>query len=313
MTARERYPIDQSPLFRLNSRKRLAQDVFNVQLSLLESLAQRGDTNFRVFEIFQGGKTRQVAIPKPIMERLHRRLFTLLERIEKPEYLHSGVKGRSYITNAKAHVGLTPLVKLDIKKFYPSVNGALVHRFFQMHLQCSPDVAGLLTRLTTHCNHVPIGSCVSQLLAFFAAKPMFDSLHEIALEHGVNGTIYVDDMTFSGRGATQGFLWKLKRCVHAHGFKYHKDRVYSSDQQKLVTGVVINGDRITVQPAKELEIWRQLSALGDGDLSQRAVVINSLLGSVVAAGQVEARLLTRLRRLRAIRADVQRQQAISLT
>ncbi len=312
MTARERYPIDQSPLFRLNSRNRLAQRVFNVELSWLESLARQGDANFRVFDVVQGAKKRQVEIPKPILERLHRRIFTLLERIEKPDYLHSGVKGRSYITNAKVHVGLVPLVKLDLKKFYPSVSGALVYRFFCSQMQCSPDVAGLLTTLTTYDNHVPTGSCASQLLAFFATKPMFDALDEIAIEHGVRGTVYVDDLTFSGREATPSYLWKIKQCVHAHGFAYHKERIYTCEQLKLVTGVIIDGNRIAVLPSKEFEIWRRQKALEHGDLPSKAAAINSLIGSVVAAGQIEARLLKRLGRLRAARAEVQLLQAAAM-
>lgn len=309
MKPRERYPLDQSPLFRLKSRRRLAQEVFNLDLPRLEKLASNGDTNFLVFNVGQGGKKRQVETPKVILERIHRRLFALLERIEKPDYLHSGVKGRSYITNAKAHVGVVPLVKLDLKKFYPSVSSARVYRFFHDSMQCSPDVAGLLTKLTTHSGHVPTGSCVSQLLAFFAAKPLFDALHQLSVDHSVRDGVYVDDMTYSGIAATPSFLWQVKQVVHAHGFEYHKDRSYRADSQKLVTGVMIDGDRVAVLPSKEFDLWRQVMALGDGDVKERTAAVESLIGSVVAAGQIEARLLTRLRRLRATRASLRREAA----
>lgn len=300
------YPLDQSPLYRMRSRKRLAQVVFNVELALLVRLASK-PSNYRVFDIKQGEKTRQVEVPKPLVERIHRRLFALFERIEKPDYLQSGVKGRSYITNARLHLGAVPLVKLDIKKFYPSVDSARVFRFFHEKLQCSPDVAGLLTKLTTYDGHIPTGSCVSQLLAFFAAKPMFDDLDHLATEYQLSFSCYVDDMTFSGVHATPEFLWTLKRIVHAHGFGYHKDRCYASEQDKLVTGVMISGDRIAILPSKEHEIWRQTHDLGAGDLETRLAAVNSLIGSVVAAGQIEARLLERLKKLRNIKAAVKRE------
>jgi hypothetical protein len=175
LATRKTYALDQCPLYKIASRKRLAQDVFNVDLPFLERLAAN-ERNYRVFTIKQGEKERQVEVPKVVLERIHRRLFSLLERIEKPDYLHSGVRGRSYISNAKVHIGSVPLVKLDLKKFYPSVDGARVSRFFTGTMRCSPDVAGLLTRLCTFENHVPTGSCVSQLLAFYAAKPLFDEL-----------------------------------------------------------------------------------------------------------------------------------------
>lgn len=295
------YALNQSPLYQLRSRKRLAAQIFNIELPLLERLAAN-ESNYRVSHVVQGDKKRQVEAPKPILERLHRRLFMLLTRIEKPDYLHSGVKGRSYLTNAKAHIGRTPLVKLDIKKFYPSVSGACVFRFFRETLQCSPDVAGLITRLCVYDNHVPTGSCVSQLLAFFAAKPLFDQLHAKAQSEGLCFTVYVDDMTFSGCGATPAFLWEAKQVVHSNGFGYHKDRCYEARDRKVVTGVMIDGARLAVQPSKEFEMWRRMRALGDGNPAERRAAIESLLGSVVAAGQIEARLLMRLKGLRALRA-----------
>jgi hypothetical protein len=50
-----------------------------------------------------------------------------------------------------------------------------------------------------------------------------------------------------------------------------------------------------------------MRALGSGDLEQWRAAINSLIGTVVAAGQIEARLLIRLRRLRALRSSIDRE------
>ena len=301
MATRKTYKLDQCPLFKLASRKRLAQDVFNVDLPFLERLAANTG-NFRVFTIKQGEKERQVEVPKVVLERIHRRLFNLLERIEKPEYLHSGVRGRSYISNAKVHIGAVPVVKLDLKKFYPSVDGARVFRFFNGALRCSPDVAALLTRLCVFENHVPTGSCVSQLLAFFAAKPLFDELHALAEGSGVRDSCYVDDLTWSGHGATPAFLWAAKQVVHRHGFAHHKDRCFAADERKLATGVMLDGHRIAVLPSKELDLWRRIQALGGVEPKEQVVAVNSLIGSAVAAGQIEARFLRRLLRLRQVKA-----------
>lgn len=297
VTTRSKYPLDQCPLYKVASRKRLALDVFNVDLGFLERLANNL-SNFRVFKIHQGDKERQVEVPKVVLERIHRRLFNLLERIEKPDYLHSGVRRRSYISNAKVHVGNVPLVKLDIKKFYPSIDGARVSRFFTDSMQCSPDVAAVLTRLCTFENHVPTGSCVSQLLAFFAAKPMFDELCGLSIESNLRYSCYVDDLTWSGTGATPAFLWAAKQVVHRHGFAYHKDRIFTAREQKLVTGVMLDGDRIALLPSKEFELWNSIQSLGGFEPQARLAAINSLIGTAVAAGQIEARFLRRLRRLR---------------
>lgn len=310
-TELEPYPLHQSQLYKVSSRKKLAAEVFNVDLKWLERLAHH-EKNFRIFAIVQSGKSRQVEVPKPTLERVHRRLFSLLERIEKPDYLHSGCRGRSYITNARAHAGPAPLVKLDLKKFYPSVDGARVARFFRETLNCSPDVAGLLTRLCVCENHVPTGSCVSQLLAYYAAAPMLDELYSLAATHGVRMTCYVDDLTFSGARATPSFLWAAKQIVDRHGFRYHKHRTYRADQDKVVTGAMIRGDRVTVISNREHDLARHIHALGGMDAVARLAAIDSLIGKASAAAQIDRRFLARVKRLRFARAEARREHEIDL-
>jgi hypothetical protein len=90
--------------------------------------------------------------------------------------MHSGVKGRSHVTNARTHMGDQPTVKLDIRRFFPSIDVPRVCRFFGRQMACNMSVADLLTRLYTYRGHVPIGSRMSQHLAYFAAKPMLEDL-----------------------------------------------------------------------------------------------------------------------------------------
>ena len=120
----DRYTIDQSPLYRLATKKKLAQLLHTSVRSML-SIVKRGDKNYNVFEISQRGKNRTVEHPKTYLEKIHKRLFKILRRIKTPEYLHSGIRGRSYISNAKAHRGNHPVAKIDIKGFYPSTTGVL--------------------------------------------------------------------------------------------------------------------------------------------------------------------------------------------
>ncbi|WP_155247776.1 reverse transcriptase family protein [Variovorax paradoxus] len=293
------YALNQCPLFKMASRRKLAS-LLGFDAGVLQTLANR-TTNYLCFDIAQGSKKRRVEVPKRALERVHRRLFALLERIEKPDYLHSGRKKRSYITNAQVHTGLAPLVKLDLKKFYPSVASSRIYRFFNEVLLCSCDVAAILTKLCTVDGHLPTGSCISQLLAFFAAKPMFDELHEYSFKLGNRDSCYVDDLTWSGSNATPAFLWAAKQIVHRHGFKYHKDLVYRADQQKVVTGVLISGGELTVQRSREHELWRSIHALGGQDPAKRLKAIDSLIGKVIANGQIENRFLLRVQGLRARR------------
>ena len=115
-------PIEQSPLFGLSSRKKLAQNILKVELPFLERLAN-GKSNYSVFTRVTGGKQRHIQHPCPTLQKIHFKLFILLAKLETPDYLHSGVVGRSYVTNAMVHIGNVPLVNLDIKKYgSPSIS-----------------------------------------------------------------------------------------------------------------------------------------------------------------------------------------------
>ena len=290
------YAINQSPLWLMPSRKKLA-GFLGFSPAELQRLADRTDKYIK-FTIKQGEKERHIQAPKALLEKVHRKLFTCLVRIEKPDYLHSGRKEHSYITNATVHLGAVPLVKLDIKQFYPSIDGGRVYRFFHECLKCSPDVAGLLCKLCTIDGHLPTGSCLSQLLAFFSAKPMFDELHQHATAHELRNSCYVDDMTWSGKKATPNFLWSAKQIVHRHGFKYHKDFIYTAGQKKVVTGVVISGSDLKVIPSREREVWESLTALGGANEADRLKAFDSLIGKVSAFSQIDARYLAKAQALR---------------
>src|ERR1035441_430581 len=97
------HPIEQSSLYRLSTKKKLAS-LLQVNLPTLLTLV-RGD-NYRTFTIQnESGKERIVEEPLGNLKQLQSRLHKLLQRIQPPPYLHSGVKGRSYVSNAREHLG----------------------------------------------------------------------------------------------------------------------------------------------------------------------------------------------------------------
>ena len=100
MNTHKRVPLKGSALFRLTSPRRLAEMLL-VPRATLERLVEAGDDNYLVRPDRKSG--RIIEEPKPQLKLIHQRFARLLAQIETPDYLHSGVKGRSYITNANAH------------------------------------------------------------------------------------------------------------------------------------------------------------------------------------------------------------------
>lgn len=289
---RKFYSIDQSPLYKLQTRRKLAS-LFDLSVNELENLVKRPD-NYRVFTIGKDkGKPRQVEEPKPRLERIHRRLFNLLRKIEPPEYLHSGIKGKSYITNAIAHVGSDTLITLDIQKFFPSTLGWHVFEFFHSVLHCSRDVAGLLTKISTCHNHVPTGSCLSQVIAFYAHYEMFEEIYALTSSRGLTMTCYVDDLAISGKNANKAVLHEIKGILNKRGLKSHpkKESVFRSGVPKEITGSIVVDDGLKLPNRKHQQIHDEIISISKlDDSKEKLVLLNITMGRLIAASQSDSGL-----------------------
>lgn len=257
-----------------------------MNLNALLSLSE-DENNFRIFTIQKNGKDREVQVPKSRLVQVHKRLFKLLQRIETPEYLHSGIKKKSHITNAKAHEEGSELVKLDIKKYYPSTKRESVYQFFRTCLFCSPDVSKILTDLASVNGHIPTGSPLSQILAFFSSLPMFEKIGELSANNQITFTVYVDDLTFSGEVVSGAFIWEVKKLIHGYGYQYHKEFSRPPEKTKLVTGVAINDKGLKVQNKHHEAIHELYVEYLEGTLKPENKV--KLLGMLSSASQVSER------------------------
>lgn len=291
------HPLHQCALFKLRSKRRLA-DTLQCSQETLRSLIRGGDRNYQVFSISRPGKKpRQVETPKNSLKAIHRRLFNLLAGITPPSYLHSGIKRRSYITNARQHLGTHQIAKLDIKSFFPSTTFGHVYGFFAHVLQCSPDVATMLTKLTTVDSHLPTGSCVSQMLAFYAHLRMFESIARLSEKTNIRMTCYVDDLTFSGEALSPLFIFQIKKLIHQRGLRYHKERFYAPTDAKVVTGTVLKDGKLLVPNRLQRDIHKGLVS---SPLSMSDQDLSTLIGKCNAAAQIEDRFQSTAKNLRAI-------------
>lgn len=240
-TKQPRIPIDRCHLYGIRSPHALAKRL-GWELKKLDSLAAYG--GYRVYNHKTTG--REIQEPGPALQSLHRQLHRYLARIEVPAYLHSAVKGRSYLSNARAHVGDGKLLKIDIAKFYQSVPQHKVMHFFRDGLSCAPDVAGLLANLICYRGVLATGSSISPVISYYAYKSLFDGLAQLATRHGLVMTCYVDDITMSGPGASRAVLHEARSAIFKAGLRAHKDRSFTGGAVKIVTGVVVGQDGIAL-------------------------------------------------------------------
>ena len=232
------YPLNQSPFYRLASRQKLAKALWT-SLKVLEQIANSGAAEYKQFPKKVGAKTRHIECPKGQLYKIASSLNRLLGRICVSDYVHSGVKGKSYHSNAKAHQTDVRVAKIDVKQFFPSASYKFVYKCFLLTFQCSPDVASVLTKLSTINGHIPTGSPSSTIISYYAYKPMFDEIDELAKSNGLTMSLCVDDMTFSGAKSSDSFLFGVYQIVRKHGLEGHKRYLYGAGKTKVVTGVAI--------------------------------------------------------------------------
>lgn len=284
----KKYPIDKSPFFKLSSKKTLSE-LLRIDYDLIRNLDNSGIDN--LYKNFQDKETRRfINEPHGVLLSVHRRILQLLGRISPPDYLHSAVKGRSYKTNALAHCGGGSVIKIDIKKFFPSIKFHRIQAFFSDVLLCSPDVSFILARLCSVQSgserHLPTGSCISPLLSCLVNKSLFDSISSLAFECGCKFTLYVDDMTVSGANADKDLLTAISKKIFSYGYGYHKIQIYNNGKS-LVTGLIVQRDNIALPHSRAKKIFDLIKLMAVTKTCQKKALA-SLVGRLAEAEQIES-------------------------
>lgn len=292
MKQKKKYPVDQSPFYKLSNHKVLSK-ILGVELRTLKNIVNRGSNNYKFGNTEDG---RAIQIPKTQLLRLHKRINQLLTRISTPDYLVSGVKGRSYVFNAKVHSGEVAIAKLDIEKFYPSTSRQIVHKGLKKKFQCSDDIAKTLSHLCTVNDHVPTGSPLSQSLCFIVNAPVFDHINHYARSRHLNFSLYVDDLTFSGQMIPKNFLSYIGNYLErSRGYRCHKFRTYGKSTEKVITGVVLRPGGIDLKNSQRNKIFKLFNSIDHysnpaiKDDPKTIKYFQKLIGHLFSAGEISPR------------------------
>lgn len=279
------YPRNQSIFYKVTSPQMLA-DRLRVTLDELNELCAALD-NYKRWTDKKTG--RPIQEPKPKLDKVHKRVAALLAKIDTPDYLHSAIKGRSYITNASGHSVNTGCVKIDVRKFYPSVRSQAVHHFFLDRMLCTGDVAGILTKLLTVDGHLPTGSSSSPILSYFAYEDMFEALAALAKANGCIMTVYVDDVVFTGIGAKRGLLYAARKVFAAFRLYGHKTKLFRPGQPRIITGVAVTKEGMKLPNKRQKSIsddYAAFEALLDG--REKLQIARRLTGRLFEASQIDS-------------------------
>jgi hypothetical protein len=148
------------------------------------------------------GKTRQTYTVREPLKRLQDEILNkIINGVSYPVYLQGGIQDpnlpRDYVRDAELHLGREVVLKEDISTFFSSTRVELVYRMWKNFFNFPPEVADVLTRLTTYNGFIPEGAATS---AGVANLVFWDSEPELELSLRREGYIYsryIDDITVS--------------------------------------------------------------------------------------------------------------------
>lgn len=304
---KQKYPIDQCALYKCRSRKKL-ESLLAIERGDLRNI--QSAIKYSSFEIDKKDSTdkRTITAPMRTIKAVQARILSLIQRIERPEWLISGEKGKCYIDNGKAHVDSAYMLAMDIKKFYDNCKRDYVYRFFLNKMQAAPDVAKILTDIVTYKGGIPTGCPTSQLIAYYAYEDMFKQIQSCAESYGCIFTLYVDDMTFSSKNPFP--QEKLSQEIdvilrhYGHKPKYKKVAFYSKNKAKPITGTIVTSSHKLEIPNRLQEKiysgFQEIKKLSEAESEENEKIdcaAQALLGQVQAAKSIDGQRFPEIERL----------------
>ncbi|SMF97926.1 Retron-type reverse transcriptase [Methylomagnum ishizawai] len=280
------YPHTESPIYYLRTKKRLSK-ILGISIKDIQKLAGACDSYKEWDEINEKGKSRHIENPCYNLKVIQKRIADLLSRISPPDFLFCPVKRRSYITNAKQHVGQKHVVCLDIKEYFVSTSSKRVYWFFHSYMKCSEDVAGILTAISTIKGRLPTGSPLSPILSYFAHVDMWDEISRIAKDAQCIITVYMDDLTISGKEVPQWVMWEIRQQISRCGLKYHKEKNYRNGFSEI-TGIIVK-DKLALpnrQHLKTHKLRKELTLAATQE--QKSTILRKISGCKSQNNQVLA-------------------------
>lgn len=294
----KRYLLNQSALYHCTSKRKLAR-VLQIDLKRLVGIVGDIPNQYSTFTRPKKDSGERIVHNAHFeLKRVQRRLFTLLRRVKRPNWLISGEIGKSITDNVRPHLGGTQLLKIDISGFFDNCSRESVYQFFHVQMAQPSDVAKICTDLCTLENAVVQGASTSMLIAFYANQPMLQELHELAEDNSLIFTVYVDDIAFSSSHSFQAsdILDQATRIVSAYGFrvKNKKVRAYNDSKPKLLTGVIITTtSKMAVPNCKRRKILDDMTQYRRStNPAERRSMRSKILGQISAAQQIEPDFFT---------------------
>ena len=253
---------------------------------------------YKIYKI-KNKKNRKVYECNSFIKRIHSRIRNCFKQIEAPEYLFSGVKKKSYINNANYHKNSKSFYIIDISKFYPSITKEKIYKNLISSFNQSHNVADAISDIITieheEKRFLVTGSPLSQIVAYFINKPMFDKINKISKQYNILFTVYVDDLTFSSKeNIPSKFKYEIQNIIEYYNYSYSTEKIQSkllhkkTEYYPAITGVAIhNGSKLDLPEERKerlldfIQDFKKLTNLEVDDFFKNLDKLNGLITEAI--------------------------------
>lgn len=215
------------------------------------------------------GEVRETHNARPKLKAIHQKILDrLLKKASYPIYMQGGVADllnpRSCRTHAAFHCSKSVVISEDIKSFFPNCDYENIRSIWQGFFRMKPDIADILTQLTTYKNQLPQGWKTSGYLAqlvFYDKEPL---LVEALVSQQIAYSRYVDDITISSsRPLTQNqkadFISRICTMLYSKGHRLNraKQEIFCPSVNgtgKTITGFTVDSRKPTIHKDRRLKI-----------------------------------------------------------
>ena len=205
----------------------------------------------------RSGGTRRILAPADDLKSLQRTILRrLLGRLRAHPAAMGFERGRSIVTNARAHQGQAVVLRFDLVDFFPSTRAKRLRAYFR-RIGWNRPATKLLLRLCTYEGGLPQGAPTSPRLSNLVNYRLDARLSGMARRLGAVYTRYADDITISfaadDRAKVHYIQGFLRRVVSEEGYKVHHRKKLSirrRHQRQVVTGLVVNASVSLPRPLR---------------------------------------------------------------
>lgn len=227
---------------------RYLEHLLKINRANLRQLADTSGRYYAPFDLYKksSSKWRHIDNPQqPLKEIQKKILATILEKgiNQLPNGMNGAISGKSIIDNVKVHVEKECIGVVDIKDCFPNTDNLKVYQVWRNFFFCGIKTANILTKLTTFQHRLPQGAPTSPLLCNYVLSPMFIDLKGYAKKNNLDASIFIDDITVSGKrkAVERAIKYVIKLLIqYKYSVRKRKVRIITSGYRQKVTGVLVN-------------------------------------------------------------------------